>query len=144
MAETVIVGLDGSEGSRRALEFAIARAAAGRQSLLFASVIAHSPHGFISMDELAHNAQWRNERQKECRDHVLAPAEARAGDAGVAYESRILFGDPAQELATLADDVHASGIVIGRRGLSRIKALLFGSVASSVVQVSPVPVTVVP
>ena len=33
---------------------------------------------------------------------------------------------------------------IGRRGLSRLQTMLFGSVAGSLVQISPVPVTVVP
>jgi nucleotide-binding universal stress UspA family protein len=37
-----------------------------------------------------------------------------------------------------------SHIVIGKTGSSRIRAQLFGSVAMSMVQMSPQPVTVVP
>jgi nucleotide-binding universal stress UspA family protein len=34
--------------------------------------------------------------------------------------------------------------VVGRRGQSTIATLLFGSVAGTLVQIAPVPVTVVP
>ena len=44
----------------------------------------------------------------------------------------------------LADERGVTQIFTGRRGRSRLAALLFGSVASTLVQVSPVPVTVVP
>jgi nucleotide-binding universal stress UspA family protein len=47
-------------------------------------------------------------------------------------------------LCDLAGDLGAAQIFIGRRGVSKIAALLFGSVAASLVQVSQVPVTVVP
>jgi nucleotide-binding universal stress UspA family protein len=47
-------------------------------------------------------------------------------------------------LCGLAVETGAVQIFIGRRGLSRLEVLLFGSVAGTLVQMSPVPVTVVP
>jgi nucleotide-binding universal stress UspA family protein len=56
----------------------------------------------------------------------------------------VRHGHPAQVLVDVAREVGAEQLYIGRRGVSTLSALLFGSVAGSLVQISPVPVTVVP
>lgn len=66
--------------------------------------------------------------------------EAAAGiirDAGgqVGAEE-ILHGRPDQEIALMADRVHADAIVMGRRGLGDIKGLFMGSVSTRVGQLS--------
>jgi nucleotide-binding universal stress UspA family protein len=50
----------------------------------------------------------------------------------------------AEVLCELAQERGVAQIFSGRLGRGRFKSLLFGSVAGSLVQVSPVPVTVVP
>jgi nucleotide-binding universal stress UspA family protein len=144
MSNIVIVGIDGSDGSQRALEFAIARARAGSHSLLLACVIPHSTHAFLTMDELTRNDAWRREQQERARSKIIEPALAKVREAGVQAEARIEFGIPTEVLGDLAREIGASHIIVGRRGLSKLKAALFGSIASSLVQTSPVPVTVVP
>ena len=47
-------------------------------------------------------------------------------------------------LSSLADELNATNIIIGRKGQSPLKTKLFGSVASTLVQISAHPVTVVP
>jgi nucleotide-binding universal stress UspA family protein len=64
-------------------------------------------------------------------EQVEAEALARHGHAGAT-------------LAEIADERGAKQIFVGRRGVSKVKALLFGSVSVGLVQVSTVPVTVVP
>ena len=59
-------------------------------------------------------------------------------------EGVVRHGHAAQVLSDLAGETGADQIFIGRRGLSKLQALLFGSVAGSLVQISPVPVTVIP
>ncbi|MDW8478877.1 MAG: universal stress protein [Xanthomonadales bacterium] len=144
MANIVIVGLDGSEGSRRALDFAIRRAKAGQHELLLACVIPHSTRAILTIDELTRNEAWRLAQRERAEREILGPALALAAEAGVRASTRIEFGEPAEVLGEIAKEIGASHIVVGRRGLSRIKALLFGSVAASLVQTAPVPVTVVP
>jgi nucleotide-binding universal stress UspA family protein len=56
----------------------------------------------------------------------------------------VRHGHAAEALSTLSVEYGAAQIFIGRRGVYRIAAMLFGSVAGSLVQISPVPVTVVP
>lgn len=144
MANIVIVGLDGSEGSQRALDFAIRRAKAGQHELMLACVIPHSTHAFLTIDELTRNEAWRQAQQERAQREILDPALAKTAEAGVRAHARIEFGEPTEALSELAREIGASHIIVGRRGLSPLKALLFGSIASRLVQTSPVPVTVVP
>ncbi len=144
MANIVIVGLDGSEGSQRALDFAIRRAKAGQHELLLACVVPHSTHAILTIDELTRNEAWRQAQRERAEREILGPAFARAAEAQVRATTRIEFGDPTAVLSELAREIGASHIVVGRRGLSPLKALLFGSIASRLVQTAPVPVTVVP
>jgi nucleotide-binding universal stress UspA family protein len=144
VTNTVIVGIDGSDGSQRALDFAIARAKAGSHGLLLTCVIPHSTHAFLTMDELTRNDAWRREQREKAEAKIIQPALDRVIEAGVQAQSRIEFGIPAEALGELARETGASHIIVGRRGLSKVKAVLFGSIASNLVQTSPVPVTVVP
>ncbi len=45
---------------------------------------------------------------------------------------------------TLAREHDAAWITVGRVGQSRVRTLLFGSTPSSLIQLSPIPVLVVP
>ena len=56
----------------------------------------------------------------------------------------VRHGHAAEVLAGLAQELGASQVFVGRRGQSSITSLLFGSVAGTLVQIAPVPVTVVP
>ena len=75
-------------------------------------------------------------------DHVATLAVN--GAEGIACETVVQHGPPAETLIKLAEKYGVQQIVIGRRGQSGIKTLLFGSVAGNLVQTSPVPVVVVP
>ncbi len=67
-----------------------------------------------------------------------------AGETGVVVTSEAHHGDPVDTIIEIAERLGASSIVIGRTGDSRVKRALFGSLPSHLVQVAPVPVTVVP
>lgn len=144
MANIVIVGLDGSEGSGRALDFAIRRAKAGQHELMLVCVIPHSTHAILTIDELTRNEAWRQAQRERVQREILDPALAKTAEEGVRAHSRIEFGDPTEVLGEVAREIGASHVIVGRRGLSPLKALFFGSIASRLVQTSPVPVTVVP
>jgi nucleotide-binding universal stress UspA family protein len=53
------------------------------------------------------------------------------------------FGDPAQEIMTVAQDRQADLIVVGSRGHGRLAGLLLGSVTQKVVSLAHCPVVVV-
>ena len=65
-------------------------------------------------------------------------------EKGIDAEGLVRHGHAADTLDELAHEYEATNIVIGRRGSSKLKAHLFGSVASTLVQIADRPVTVVP
>jgi nucleotide-binding universal stress UspA family protein len=78
-------------------------------------------------------------------DRLARNGVALARAAGFQAEPRVQrsFGGDGYQFARLAEEHSADLIVLGSRGLGGVRAVL-GSVASLVVQVSPVPVLVVP
>jgi nucleotide-binding universal stress UspA family protein len=60
-----------------------------------------------------------------------------------ALHSDIVFGDPGSEIVTIATDSNADLIVMGSRGLTGVKRVLLGSVASHVLRHAPCPMLVV-
>ncbi len=144
MSNTFLVAVDGSEGSVRAADFATERALASNSKLVLAYVIEWSPYSFHTPDELAERHKRREEEIERAQSTVLGPVSKSVKDQGVDVEVVVHHGHPSETLVDLAKDRGATQIFIGRKGQSRVASLLFGSVAGSLVQTSPVPVTVVP
>jgi nucleotide-binding universal stress UspA family protein len=143
MTDSMLVGVDGSEASRRAADFAAARARASGARLFVAYVIEWSPYSFNTPEENEQRHKRREEEIARAQAH-LAPLLSDLRAAGLEVEGVVRHGHAAETLSVLAGEYGVVQIFIGRRGVSRIAAMLFGSVAGSLVQISPVPVTVVP
>ena len=144
MTDTFLVGVDGSDGGVRAAEFAAKQAKDCSARLVVAYVIEWSPYSFNTPEENEQRHKRREEEISRAESEVLQPIVASLAQGGTDAEGVVRHGHPAEVLSALADEHKASQIFIGRRGLSKLKALLFGSVAGSLVQISPVPVTVIP
>lgn len=144
MKETLLVGIDGSDGSRRALDFTAHRAVRLDARVLVAYIIDWSPFNMLTPQELDTRHRERQEELTKARVQVLEPMLERLRGQGLEVEGVTRHGHAAETLAALAREHNAVQIVVGRRGLSKVQALLFGSISVSLVQISPVPVTVVP
>ncbi len=144
MTDILLVGIDGSDGGRRAADFAATRAKAGNGRLVVAYVIEWSPYTFNTPEENEKRHKRREEEIERAEARVLDPLVASLKSSGVEVEGVVRHGHAAQVLSDLAGESGAAEIFIGRRGHSKLAALLFGSVAGTLVQISPVPVTVVP
>lgn len=144
MTNTFLVAVDGSAGSLRAAEYAAERAKASKAKLILAYIIEWSPYSFHTPEELAERHKRREEEIERAQSKVLGPVMKSVKDKGVDAETVVNHGSPSESLSELATERNATQIFIGRKGESRMTALLFGSVAGSLVQTSPVPVTVVP
>ncbi len=144
MSHCLLAGVDGSECCQRAVEFAADRARASGARLVVAFVIEWSPYTFNTPEENEVRHKRREEEIERARGQVLDPLVASLKASGIDAEGVIRHGHAAETLVTLAREYDAIQIFIGRRGQSKLNALLFGSVAGSLVQIAPVPVTVVP
>ncbi|MEO3413374.1 universal stress protein [Roseovarius sp. CAU 1744] len=144
MSEKLVVGYDGSAASDRALNFAVERAKKEGGSVLLAHVLEWSPYSFLTPQELEERHKRRNEELARAKEALMDPAVARISEDGVKVETEIRYGHIANTLAAICSDTNATQIVIGRDGETSIGARVFGSVASSLAQVAPVPCTIVP
>jgi nucleotide-binding universal stress UspA family protein len=74
---------------------------------------------------------------------ILGPAADACRAQAVRCETRAGFGPIGETIVRLAREAHADQIIMGTRGLGRMRGLVMGSVATRVVQLAPVPVTLV-
>jgi nucleotide-binding universal stress UspA family protein len=137
----ILVGMDGSENSQRALEWA-AREAAFRKTSLTVLAVHQAVHGWTGTlrfgDDEA-QVQKIAEAAKAETDKVLAGlGDSRPESVTV----RAVHGYPAEELINAGAD--ADMIVLGTSGVGGWSAQLIGSVATKVVHHSTAPVLIVP
>lgn len=77
-------------------------------------------------------------------EHVAATARTRAENAGARHvTARTYVGDCADEILDVAEDEGAFMIVMGRRGLGRMREALLGSVSQKVLHHAPCTVVIV-
>ena len=78
-------------------------------------------------------------------DQVMERARTHAEAAGVkTVTTRLCYGDYADEILDLAEADRADLIVVGRRGLGRVRAAVLGSVSQKILHYAPMPVLTVP
>ena len=143
MANQICVGLDGSEASIRALDLAISMVGDDGK-LLLVHVIDWSPFVIETFEENEYRGAIRKEQLARAEREVIEPAIARVRQANRSFEAETVFGAPAEELARLAKEHSADMIVVGKTGTSKLERIMFGSKANKLIQVSEVPIAVIP
>jgi len=138
----IIVGVDGSGHSQRALEFAM-REAAIRQVPLTVLTVSEAIRGYYSgmayfPDDAARTEEARQLAQAETDKVLAALAEPRPASVTVTA----VHGFPVEELIDAGKD--ADMIVVGSRGAGGFTRLMMGSVAGQVAQHAHCPVLIVP
>ena len=137
----ILVGMDGSENSQRALEWAAKEAAFRKTSLTVLAVhqAVHGWTGTLRFGDDEAQVQKIAEAAKAETDKVLAGlGDSRPESVTV----RAVHGYPAEELINAGAD--ADMIVLGTSGVGGWSAQLIGSVATKVVHHATSPVLIVP
>ncbi len=144
MAQIILVGTDGSQGADKAIEFALQHAKNYEMSLEVVHVIEWTPYSFELPEELEIRHKMRESEIKSADEQIIAPILAKYGDQGVEIIGTVRHGDVSEVLCELAQAHEVAHIVLGKKGRSRIQELLHGNVVGRMVQVSPVPISIVP
>ncbi|MCA0858289.1 universal stress protein [Phaeobacter italicus] len=144
MASKIVVGYDGSTSARSALDFALNVARAQGGSIVVAHVLEWSPYSFLSAEELAERHKRRSEELERAEQALIKPLLKDMETSGVDVTAEVKYGNIAEVLVKIAKSETADLIVIGRTGHSALSSRLFGSVAGTLAQAAPVPVTIVP
>jgi nucleotide-binding universal stress UspA family protein len=148
--QTIVVGVDGSEGSLKALRFAAQEAAAHSARLRIVSAWSAESlppaTWLVNMTPVSEIGVWQQLLEQTARHaaEVAAQAAEEAKEISPSVESEqvVLEGHPAKVLLDEAKD--ALLLVVGSRGRGTFSEILMGSVSHEVVQHSRVPVVVVP
>jgi nucleotide-binding universal stress UspA family protein len=139
----IVVGVDGSPNSERALDWAMSQAAALHAPLTVIAVheVPKSYWGGIPVIGPADRALL--EKLQQGAEEMTQKAADRLGDAKPAsVNAHAVNGFVVKELVDASQD--ADLVVVGVRGASSFTRLLMGSVSSEVVQHSACPVVIVP
>ncbi len=137
---TVVVGLDGSEGARTALGFALNEARLrGAEVRVVAAW--HLPAAAYAGGYGPGDAQLYGELEQEARDNA-AGALDRVDASGVEVTTVVREGNPSHVLLEEAGD--AELLVVGSRGLGGFRGLLLGSVSQQCAHHAPCPLVIVP
>jgi nucleotide-binding universal stress UspA family protein len=132
--EKILVPVDGSEQSLRALQEAIkiTKAAGGKITVAYVCSETSEAPSFV-MPQLS----------QSCNDRlVFAQSKKDAEAAGVTVEFLPLEGNVADQIVKAAADGCFDLIVIGARGLGNLSGLVLGSVSQSVLKHASCPVLV--
>ena len=153
MFEKILVPLDGSDHSVRALRIAvqIAKRFDGKITLIHVYSVGVRP---IAMPEpttltppsvpIMPPADFSKvvEAARKAGSAILTDGENRIEADGVTVETLLKEGHTVQEILKTARDGEFDLIVMGARGISRIRELLLGSVSDGVIRNAPCPVLV--
>jgi nucleotide-binding universal stress UspA family protein len=138
----IIVGVDGSTHSQRALEWAVHEAAIRRLPLAVITVYRMMVGywgGAVAFPEDHALADHARKDAEEATQKALALA---GDDRPESVNVEVLSGIEAEELVSASKD--AEMVVVGSRGTGGFARLLLGSVSTQVVHHAHCPVVVVP
>lgn len=139
---------DGSEGAREAIAVA-GQLLAGREAIVLTVVESLSPAVFYGV---AGDATSPSEGEVPLHVDSVEAARRLVSEGVEAARAAGFDATPlvdvtpqatALRIARIADEYEASAIVVGARGLSKLKSIVLGSVSHEVVQYSKRPVLVV-
>jgi nucleotide-binding universal stress UspA family protein len=138
MFNTILLALDGSEASQRAIPLAedLAKQSGGR------IIVGHVRELVVGRG----GGQTLNANEDELEAGVRATA-ARLAESGIDTTVEVAtsgMGGPAHALAEIAEREHADVIVAGTRGHAPVAGLLLGSVTQRLLHVASCPVLVMP
>lgn len=140
--QTLLIAVDGSPFSERALDYALGRVAASREPLQLRLLNVQLPLAGVNV-KIFISAESQQEYHREEGMAVLARPRERVTQAGVPCQHHIGVGDPGQVIADYARTTNCTEVIMGTQGRGAIAGAVMGSVAHKVVRLSPVPVVLV-
>ncbi len=137
----ILVPLDGSELSEKAIPYAVSIATTTKQTLLLLTVWEGAEREFLSAPSAA--ARDVDERGRALRQEYLNDVAQRVSAQGVQATAEMRGGDPSEALLAFCDE-HAPGLlVMATHGRSGIQRMWYGSVANKLMRAAPIPTLLV-
>lgn len=126
---TIIVGTDGTEYAKKAINTAVALAGLTGAKLyaIYVSDVSNITPTSVEWEMVAENIKLESEAAFEY-------VRGKAGAEGIEFETVSLSGAAGQEIVQYANQVNADLIVVGATGKKAIERLILGSVSEKVIR----------
>jgi nucleotide-binding universal stress UspA family protein len=139
----ILIPVDGSPASLRAVDFAIEMASQDPSTSLVLLHVQNTRAIELAGASEAMDTEWLREAGSRASAKALKDAIGKCEHAGVASEVLVRTGQIAEAVGQVAREENVKHIVMGTRGLGGIQGLLLGSVAMQVVHLAEVPITLI-
>lgn len=136
----ILIPCDGSSNALRAVRYA-ASITKGNSDIQLELLYVQDPvllkvHAALSAQEIE---RW----QAEEADRILEPAKKILESEGVPYQVSRRAGPFANEIARHVHEKQCDAIIMGTRGMSPLANAMIGSIATKVIHLVDVPVTLI-
>ena len=138
----ITVGIDGSDHSQRALEWAIKEAVIRNTPLTVLAVHQVAGNHWTSNPEIYPADAPEAEKMRQSAQELVQKLIDASGGPGPSVTVRAVSGIAAQELIKASND--SDLVVVSSRGGGGFARLMLGSTSGQVVQHSACPVVVIP
>jgi nucleotide-binding universal stress UspA family protein len=138
----IVVGIDSSNHSITALEWAMREAAVHDEALTVVTVEVVVASGWGGSQVYGADYELRDKAQKAAEEAVAAATQKLGDGAPKSVTVKAVLGQPAEQMLEAAKE--ADHLILGRRGTGGFNRLTLGSVSSQVAHHASCPVTIVP
>ena len=139
----ILIPVDGSPASLRAVDFAIEMVSQNPGTSLVLLHAAHIPAIDATTASGLTATDWLQETVSQASAKALKDATGKCEGASVTFKTLTRTGQTAETIAQVARAEDVKHIVMGTRGLGGIQGLLLGSVATQVIHLAEVPITLI-
>ena len=133
----ILVPVDFSDSSARALRHAAKRAAESGDSLIVVHVVP-ADYGWSGIGR-EESRDLDRSLQRQAADRLRAFTDENVGE-NVSADMEVRVGQPAEEIVAAARESKCDSIVLSTRGLTGLDRYLIGSVADRIARLAPCPV----
>jgi len=137
MIKNILVPLDGSKNSIRALKNAIVLAKQNDASITGLFVIQSFPTEIGLMKTMLGKALSKHYK------HFMSIAKTMCTKKGIKFLDVVEFGEEGQTIVSFADHNNFNLIVIGSRGMGKLGEVFLGSTSNYVMHSSKIPVMII-
>jgi nucleotide-binding universal stress UspA family protein len=143
MYKRILVAVDGSEPSLKALKHAVELAKKHKSEIIVISVVEELKLPFGAEYRL-----WANKSHQELiRNSIESLNEElsniREKEPGIVIDAEIIEGKPSDKIISFSEAENVDLIVMGKKGTGLIEGLVMGSVTQKVINQSRISVIVV-
>jgi nucleotide-binding universal stress UspA family protein len=148
LIHNVLVAVDGSENSDRALDFALDLAEKYGADVTVLNVVESPAMGVVPLEPTAIAGESMVVFAKDLErfhEEILSKAVAHAREIkpNLVVSSKLREGDPALEIVAEAKEDGFDVVVVGHRGLDRVREIFLGNISEKVAHLVPCPVVIV-